>query len=41
MEVSGSDGKKVVWEVAEYHLINDTNNNSDIELKGFGFNLSG
>ena len=30
VEVSGYDGKKVVWEVAEYHFINETNNNSDI-----------
>ena len=23
MEVSGSDGKKIVWEMVEYHFIND------------------
>ena len=37
MEVSGSDGKKIVWEMVEYHFINDSKYNSDIVILGFKF----
>ena len=37
MEVSGSDGKKIVWEIVEYHFINDSKYNSDIVILGFKF----
>ena len=39
MEVSDSDGKKLVWKVIVDHVVNDLNNNGDIGLQGFGFDF--
>ena len=41
MEVSISDGKKLVWKVIVDHFANYPNNNGDIGLQGFGFNIFG
>ena len=39
MEVLGSDGKKLVCKVIVDHVINDPNNNGEIGIKGFSFDL--
>ena len=39
MEVVGYDGKEVLWEVVEYHVVEEVKDHDDIELRGFGFNL--
>ena len=39
MEVVGYDVKKVLWEVVEYHVVEEVKDHDDIELRGFGFNL--
>ena len=39
MEVSCSDGKKVVWEVIENPIFKEPKENSEIGLRGFDFNL--
>ena len=39
MEVSGSDNKKMVWEVTEYQVVGDSRENDYIGLQGFYFNL--
>ena len=39
MEVSCSDGKKVIWEVLDNHVVEDPKDNDDILLWVFGFNF--
>ena len=39
MEVLGYDGKKLLWKVIFYHIINDPNKNGEIGLQGFVFNM--
>ena len=39
VEVSGSAGKKVLWEVVDEHVVEEPNENSEIGLRGFGFNF--
>ena len=39
VEVSGYDGNKIVWELKEDHVVNDTNENTDIGIKGFALNF--
>ena len=39
MEVSGSDGKKVLWEVVDDHVVEEGKEHDDIGLWGFDFNL--
>ena len=39
MEVPTQDGKKVIWEVVDDHVVEDPNDNYQIRLQGFGFNL--
>ena len=39
MEVVGSDGKKVIWEVIENHAVEEENDYDKIGLRGFDFNL--
>ena len=38
VEVSGSDGKKVIWKVVYDNVVEDPNKNDDIWLRGFDFN---
>ena len=39
MEVVGRDGKKVLWEVVDYHVVGEPNDHDEIGLQGFYFNL--
>ena len=39
VEVVGSGGKKVIWEVIDDHVIEEVNDNDEIGLQGFAFNL--
>ena len=39
VEVSCSDGKKVIWEVLDNHVVEDPKDNDDILLWVFGFNF--
>ena len=39
MEVSGSDGKKDIWEVVDDHVVEDVKELDEIGLQGFGFVL--
>ena len=39
MEVSGSEGNKVIWEVVDDHVVEDGNNCEEIGLRGFDFNF--
>ena len=39
--MSGSSGSKVVWEVEDNHVVEDPNDNDEIGLRGFDFNLFG
>ena len=39
MEIVGHDGKKVLWEVVYYHVVEDPTDHDEIGLQGFGFNL--
>ena len=39
MEVSGSDGKKVIWEVIDDNVVEDPNKNDEIGLRGFNLFL--
>ena len=40
VEFVGHDGKKVLWEVAKYHVVEDTTDHDEIRLRGFDFNFS-
>ena len=37
MEVSGSDGKKVLWEVVYDHVVEEPKYDDEIVLQGFNF----
>ena len=37
MEVSGSDGKKVLWEVVDDHFVEEIKKHDEIVLRGFDF----
>ena len=39
VEVSGSEEKKVLWEMSEDHGVEETKDNDSIGLRGFYFNL--
>ena len=39
--MSGSDGKRVLWEVVDYHVVEQPKKNDEIGLWGFYFNLFG
>ena len=39
VKVSCSDGKKVLWEVIDYHIVEDRQEYDEIGLQGFDFNL--
>ena len=39
MEVVGHDGKKVLWEVVDYHVIEEPTDNEEMGLRGFHFNV--
>ena len=39
VEVLGSYGNKVVWEVIEDHVFEDPKENDDIGIRGFDFNF--
>ena len=39
MEVSGSDGKKILWEVVYDRVIDEGKDHYEIGLRGFDFNL--
>ena len=41
MEVSGSEGKKVLWEVVENRFVEKGKDHDEIGLRGFDFNLFG
>ena len=41
MEVSGSDGKKFLWEVVDDHVVEEGKEHNDIGLWGFDFILFG
>ena len=41
MEAVGYDGKKVLWEALEYHVLEEVNDHEEIGLQGFDFNLFG
>ena len=38
MEVVGSDGKKVLWNVVDDNFVEEKNDNDEIGLEGFDFN---
>ena len=38
MEVVGSNGKNVLWEVEDDHVVEEENDHDEIGLQGFGFN---
>ena len=38
MGVSGSDGRKVIWEVVDDRVVEEGKEHGDIGLWGFGFN---
>ena len=39
VEVFGHYGKKVLWEVVNYHVVKETTNHEEILLRGFDFNF--
>ena len=39
MEVSHSEGKKLLWEVIETLFVHEPKDNDDIGLRGFDFNF--
>ena len=39
MEVSGSDGEKVIWEVADNRVFEEGKEHDEIGIQGFDFNL--
>ena len=39
VKVSGSNRKKVLWEVVEYNGVEEVKYHYEIGLRGFGFNL--
>ena len=39
VEVVGSDGNNVLWEVADNHVVEEKNDHDDIGPRGFDFNL--
>ena len=39
MEFVGYDGNKVIWEVVDYHVVEEETDHDEIGLKGFDFNL--
>ena len=41
VEVSVQDGRKVIWEVVDYHVVEETTDHGEIGLRGFRFNLFG
>ena len=41
MEVSVSDGKKVIWEVVDNHVVDEGNNHDEIGLQGVDFGSFG
>ena len=40
MEFSSHDGKKVLWEVVDDHVVVEPNDHDEIGLRGFDFNFS-
>ena len=41
VEVSGSDKKKILWEVVDDHVVEGGNNHDEIGLQGFDFHCFG
>ena len=41
MEVFGHDGKKILWEVVDDHVVEEATDHDEIVLQGFDFNLFG
>ena len=39
VEVVGHDKKKVIWEVVNYHVVEEPSDNEEIGLQGFDFNV--
>ena len=39
MKLSGSDGKKVIWEGVDDHIVEEGNEPDEIVILGFGFNF--
>ena len=39
VEVAYKDGKKVIWEVADDHVVEEGVKNEELGLQGFDFNL--
>ena len=39
MEVFGTTKKKVIWEVVDYHVVEEPTDNEEIGLRGFDFNF--
>ena len=39
MKLSGSDGKKVIWEGVDDHIVDEGNEPDKIVILGFGFNF--
>ena len=39
VEVSDKDGKEVIWEVVDDHLVEEGVEHEELGLRGFGFNL--
>ena len=37
--VVGSDGRKIIWEVVDNHVVEEENDNDEIGLRGFNFNF--
>ena len=41
MEVVGSNGNNILWEVVDNHVVEEVNDHDEIGLQGFGFKLFG
>ena len=39
MEVVGHDINKAIWEVVDYHFVEEATDNDEIGLRGFDFNF--
>ena len=38
VEVSEKEGKKVIWEVADDHMVEEGVEHEELGIRGFGFN---
>ena len=39
VEVADKDGKKVIWEVVDDHVVGEGVEHEELDLRGFDFNL--